>query len=71
MVQFAAALLLVALLAAQQPQTPPLPTFRSSVEVTTVDVTVVDNAGRPLADLQPADFTVRIDGRVRRVISAQ
>ena len=47
------------------------PTFRSGVEVTTVDVTVVDNDGRPLTDLQPDEFRVQIDGKDRRVTSAQ
>jgi VWFA-related protein len=55
---------------AQQPPTQP-PPFRSSVEVTSLDVTVVDERGKPVADLSPADFNVRIDGTQRRVISAE
>ncbi len=47
------------------------PTFRSSVELTTLDVTVVDSNGLPLTDLRPADFTVRIDGKTRRVVRAE
>src|SRR5688500_820184 len=47
------------------------PRFRSGVEVTSIDVTVVDESGRPVADLGPADFTVRVDGAPRRVISAE
>ena len=47
------------------------PRFRASVEVTSVDVAVVDNQGKPLVDLQPADFTVRVDGKSRRVITAE
>jgi len=54
-------------LAAQQPQTP---VFRSGVEVTSVDVGVVDGRGRPVTDLTPADFAVQIDGEARRVVSA-
>jgi VWFA-related protein len=52
---------------AQQPQTP---VFRSSVEVTSIDVGVVDDRGRPVMGLGPADFTVQIDGAMRRVVSA-
>ena len=47
------------------------PTFRSSVEVTTLDVTVIDSDGVPLTDLRSPDFTVRIDGKPRRVIRAE
>jgi VWFA-related protein len=52
---------------AQQPQTP---VFRSSVEVTSLDVGAVDDHGRPVTGLGPADFTVQIDGATRRVVSA-
>jgi VWFA-related protein len=45
--------------------------FRSSVEVTPADVSVVDERGRPVTDLTAADFTVRIDGAPRRVQSAE
>jgi VWFA-related protein len=54
---------------AQQP--PPNPSFQASVEVTPLDVSVVDDRGKPLTDLTPADFTVRIDGAPRRVVSAE
>src|SRR5687768_11167527 len=47
------------------------PVFRSSVEVTSVDVGVVDRNGAPIVDLTPADFTVQIDGATRRVVSAE
>lgn len=53
----------------QQP--PPTPRFQTSVEVTSVDVTVVDDRGRPLAGLTPADFVVRVDGNPRRVVTAE
>jgi VWFA-related protein len=56
--------------AAQQPQ-PQTPVFRSSVEVTSIDVGVVDDRGRPVTNLQPADFSVQIDGADRRVVSAE
>jgi VWFA-related protein len=52
---------------AQQDQPP---RFRSGVDVTSVDVTVVDDRGRPILGLTPEDFTVRLDGNPRRVISA-
>ena len=54
---------------AQQPPQPPR--FQSSVEVTSVDVTVVDDRGKPIADLTPADFVVRVDGNPRRVVTAE
>jgi len=54
-------------LTAQQPQTP---VFRSGVEVTSLDVGVVDDRGRPVTNLTPADFSVQIDNVNRRVVSA-
>ena len=53
-----------------QQQAPP-PRFRSSVEVTSIDVAVVDAQGKPLQGLTPADFTVRVDGKARPVVSAE
>ena len=47
------------------------PTFRSGVDLVTVDATVLDRDGRPLDALGPADFRLEVDGRSRRVISAQ
>src|SRR5262249_11239744 len=52
-------------------QQPPKPSFQASVEVTPLDVTVVDDQGRPVRNLTPADFSVRIDGDQRRVVSAE
>jgi len=52
-------------------QQPDLPRFATSVELTSVDVSVFDDRGRPITDLMPADFTVRIDGADRRVVSAE
>ena len=49
---------------------PQAPTFRSGVELVTVDVGVIDQSGKPVDDLHAADFTVKIDGQVRRVESA-
>src|SRR5262245_17635139 len=62
-------ILLTAWAGAQQP--PQTPVFRSSVEVTSVDVGVVDSRGRPVMDLRPDDFTVQVDGAPRRVVSAE
>jgi len=54
---------------AQTPQEPPR--FRASVEVTSLDVSVVDDLGKPIKALRPEDFSVRIDGNPRNVISAE
>jgi VWFA-related protein len=62
----AAALLLTH--AAVTAQTPPV--FRSAVVRVAVDVQVVDRNGEPVPSLGPADFTVTIGGRQRRVVSA-
>ena len=47
------------------------PRFASSVEVTSLDVSVVDSSGKPILDLKPADFTVRIGGNLRTVTTAE
>jgi VWFA-related protein len=47
------------------------PTFRSSVEVVAIDVSVVDPFGRPIGDLRPSDFQVQVDRRPRTIVSAQ
>jgi len=56
---------------AAQQQPPAKPSFQSSVDVTPLDVTVVDDRGRPIPNLTPGDFTVRIDGAARRVVTAE
>jgi VWFA-related protein len=56
---------------AQTPAQTPQTTFRASVDVTSLDVTVVDGSGKPIADLTPADFNVRIDGAQRKVMTAE
>ncbi len=58
-----------AVVAAQQPAQPPR--FQLSVDVTSLDVAVVDDRGKPIANLTPDDFTVRIDGNRRRVTTAE
>lgn len=47
------------------------PTFRSGVELVTVDVGVVDRQGHPIRDLGPDDFVVNVGGQVRRVVTAE
>jgi VWFA-related protein len=47
------------------------PSFRSGVEALPIDVTVVNDRGEPVRDLIVSDFTVRVDGRPRKVVSAQ
>ncbi len=68
-----AATLLVALATAQRPvaQQQDLPRFTSSVEVTSLDVSVFDDRGRPVSDLAPGDFVVKVDGAPRNVVSAE
>ena len=60
---------------AGQAQTPePLPqgpTFKTGVEVVTMDVGVTDERGRPVRDLRTSEFLVKVDGKPRRVVSAK
>lgn len=52
-------------------QQPPRYVERVDVARVLVDVRVVDGAGRPLRDLTPADFAVKVDGTTARVDSLQ
>ena len=80
-VAFRVALLVIALLGCrvflaqarppQQSQEQPLPRIRVTVEVVPVDVQVLDRAGQPVPALGPEKFTVTINGKRRRVISAE
>jgi VWFA-related protein len=45
--------------------------FRTSVDLLTVDATVLDREGRPTTDLGADDFVIKIDGQPRRIVSAQ
>ena len=47
------------------------PILRSAVDVIAVDVQVIDGEGRPIPGLGPEKFTVTINGRRRRVLSAE
>jgi len=49
----------------------PTSTFRSSLDVIPVDVQVIDRTGIPVTGLGPDKFTVTINGRRRRVLSAE
>ena len=59
----------------QNQQTPDAPvqgpTFRTGVELITIDVAVVDGRGQPVEDLRAPEFSVRINGEVRKVVSAE
>jgi VWFA-related protein len=65
---FCIAALSLATVTAQQA---PKPAFSSSVDIVSVDVNVVDQQGRPVQDLGRDDFTLMVDGRVRKITSAQ
>ena len=47
------------------------PTFRTGIDLVAIDVAVVDRNGRPVENLGAAEFSVKIDGEVRRVVSAE
>jgi VWFA-related protein len=47
------------------------PTFRASVEVVLIDVSVVDPAAFPVHDLSASDFSVTVDGKPRKILTAQ
>ena len=47
------------------------PVFRSGVDLVTVDATVVDGSGQPIAGLGPEDFQLKVDGEPRRIVSVQ
>jgi VWFA-related protein len=60
-----ALLTLVVLLSTQAAQ------FKSSIDLVQVDVSAVDGNGRPIRDLTADDFDLRVDGKPRRIMSAQ
>ena len=47
------------------------PVFRGRTDVVTVDVHVVDGSGKPVTDLQADDFTLKVDGKPRPIVSAE
>jgi VWFA-related protein len=48
----------------------PVQVFRERVDLITVDVAALDSRGRPVEDLREGDFTVKVDGKQRKVVSA-
>jgi Ca-activated chloride channel family protein len=56
-------------MAAQEPGDQPRQTFRSAVDLVTIQASVRDKRGRPLKDLTTADFEVRDNGQLRPVLS--
>src|SRR5438270_1551860 len=65
---FIAALIPVAGLAQQpQPAQNATPAIRVQARVVLVDVLATDNAGKPVTDLKPADFTVEESGHKQKV----
>jgi VWFA-related protein len=59
----------VARLAAQQPGGDPVPRFKSSADVVTIQAAVRNGKGRPVAGLTAADFEIRDNGQLRPVLS--
>ena len=45
--------------------------FRGGVDLITVDVSAVDSKGKPVEDLKPGDFLVKVDGKPRSTVSAE
>ena len=63
----AATIVTIALAAAPQDR----PAFRAAVDIIEVDVRVVDGTGAPISGLTADKFDVSIDGKKRRVVSAE
>ncbi|MEX2273538.1 MAG: VWA domain-containing protein [Vicinamibacterales bacterium] len=61
----AAVLCLLAAAVAAQVQQPP--TFRGGVSLVTIDVTVLDDSGRPVQGLTPADLEIKLDGKAQPI----
>jgi VWFA-related protein len=59
----------IAGLAAQQPGGDPVPRFKSSADVVTIQAAVRNGKGRPVAGLTAADFEIRDNGQLRPVLS--
>src|SRR5688572_25287760 len=59
------------LIASGHAQDSQLQRFRGGVDLIAIDVSAVDSKGRPVEDLKPGDFVVKVDGRVRPTVSAE
>lgn len=46
-------------------------TFKSGVDVVAVDVSIVDKNGRPVDDLKVSEFSLKVDGKPRKLASAE
>ena len=57
-------------LAAQQSALP-LQTFKSGVDLILIEATVLGKDGRPIADLQAKEFSVKVGGKTRTVAAAE
>lgn len=64
----AAVLLAQLVLSAAPPQQA---TFRTGVDVVAVDVSIVDKNGRPVDNLKLDEFTLKVDGKPRKLSSAE
>jgi VWFA-related protein len=64
----ALACVLASALSGQAPA-PQAPTFRSGIDLVTVDVTVLGRGGDPLTALTAEDFTLLVDGTPRPIVS--
>ena len=71
MSRWGCAITILPVLLAASAQAQQLPVFRAGVELLEVDVSVVDGDGEPITDLSASEFTVSVDGELRRVVSAQ
>src|SRR6185295_4216471 len=47
------------------------PVFRTSVDLVTIDASVVDNQGRPIGGLGSDQFSLKVDGQPRRIVAVQ
>ncbi len=65
-----AAVFLCAVASAQQTASPQT-TFKSGVDLILIEATVLDKDGRPIADLQAKDFSIKLGGKVRTVAAAE
>src|SRR5688572_24021441 len=67
---FILALLLAAVVRPGQAEQEAPQRFRARIDLITVDVAAVDSTGKPVENLRPGDFTVRVDGKPRSVVTA-
>jgi VWFA-related protein len=59
------------LIASGRAQDAQLQRFRGGIDLIAIDVSAVDSKGRPVEDLKPGDFVVKVDGKVRPTVSAE